>query len=177
MFRSWASSRHGGVECAFRASIIRTMSIPSKNPNHPAKGSTIKVEPIRDLATIAVIKRRLAERPRDLCLFVLGINTAYRANELLSLTCGQVDYLRPGDVLALLQSKTRTHRAITLNHAAVATMAGWLAVHPDPRPGAPLFRSRSSRALTVSTVSNVVKGWCAEAGLHGNYGSHTLRKT
>jgi integrase len=35
------------------------------------------------------IKKILADRPRDLCLFTLGINTAYRANELLSLKVGR----------------------------------------------------------------------------------------
>ncbi len=29
----------------------------------------------------------------------------------------------------------------------------------------------------MPSVSNMVKLWCAEAGLNGNYGSHTLRKT
>lgn len=147
------------------------------NPNHPRKGSSIKVEPIRNRDAIERIKQHLADQPRDYCLFVLGINTAYRANELLSITCGQVAHLAPGDVLDLKQSKTKKHRAATLNHAAVAALRSWLAKHPDPRDDAPLFRSRTGRALTVSTVSNLVKRWCAEAGLHGNYGSHTLRKT
>ncbi len=31
--------------------------------------------------------------------------------------------------------------------------------------------------LTVPTVTNMVKGWCAAVGLKGNYGSHTMRKT
>ena len=70
-----------------------------QNPNHPAAGSTIKVEPIRDKRAIARIKKILVDRPRDLCLFTLGINTAYRANELLSLKVGQVKNLQAGDVL------------------------------------------------------------------------------
>lgn len=147
------------------------------NPNHPPKGSTIKVEPIRETAAIERIKQSLRDRPRDRCLFVLGINTGYRANELLSITCGQVAHLRPGDVLDLWQRKTRKHRAITLNYAAIAAVQSWLAHHPAPCTGAPLFLSRRGRALTVSTVTNMVKRWCAEAGLSGNYGSHTLRKT
>ncbi|MFZ5616468.1 MAG: tyrosine-type recombinase/integrase [Pseudomonadota bacterium] len=153
------------------------MRRPQGNRNHPPKGSTIKVEPIRDIAAIERIKRNLQSQPRDYCLFVLGINTAYRANELLSLTCGQVAYLVPGDVLDLKQSKTKKHRAVTLNHAAAAAIQLWLTVHPEPKDDAPLFRSRTDRPLTVSTVSNMVKAWCKDAGLHGNYGSHTLRKT
>jgi len=65
----------------------------------------IKVEPIRELKAIKRIKKLREDRPRDLCLFTLGINTAYRANEFLSLRIGQVDYLMPGDRLELRQSK------------------------------------------------------------------------
>jgi len=59
------------------------------------------VEPIRDKKAIHRIKKILADRPRDLCLFTLGINTAYRSNELLSLKVGQVKALRAGDVLGV----------------------------------------------------------------------------
>ena len=31
--------------------------------------------------------------------------------------------------------------------------------------------------LTVSAINQLLKKWCANAGLHGNYGSHSLRKT
>ena len=56
------------------------------NDNHPRKGSSIKVAPLRSLDDIARVKALLVNQPRNLCLFTLGINTAYRANELLSLT-------------------------------------------------------------------------------------------
>lgn len=148
-----------------------------RNPNHPKKGSTIKVEPIRERAAIDRIRAHLHNRPRDLCLFVLGINTAYRASELRSITCGQVRHLCPGDVLDLWQRKTKKRRRTTLNYAATKVIADWLPVHPDPHDSAPLLLSRTGGMLCVSTMTNMVKGWCAEAGLHGNYGSHTLRKT
>ena len=32
-------------------------------------------------------------------------------------------------------------------------------------------------ALGVSATNHLVKRWCKDAGLQGNYGSHTLRKT
>ena len=98
-----------------------------QNPNHPAAGSTIKVEPIRDKKASQRIKKILADRPRDLCLFTLGINTAYRANELLSLKVGQVQALRAGDVLDLKQRKTHKYRPVTLNATAVTAIQAWLA--------------------------------------------------
>ncbi len=149
-----------------------------RNSNHPKVGSTTKVEPIRDLSAIATIKKNLSARPRDLCLFTLGINTAYRANELLSIRVGQVAHLKCGDTLDLMQSKNQRHRMITLNGTAATAIQDWLKLHPDLEDQAPLFPSqRTRKALTVSPFINMVKGWCKDAGLKGNYGSHTLRKT
>ena len=150
----------------------------SRNPNHPRKGSSIKVEPIRDLAAIDAIKAQLSDKPRDLCLFTLGINTAFRANELLSITVDQVAHLNVGDLLELKQSKTGKYRATPLNRPAVESIQNWLSTYPAHKsPYSPLFLSRTGEALKVSTVSRTVKNWCKEAGLKGNYGSHTLRKT
>lgn len=78
------------------------------------------MEPIRDKKAIQRIKKILADRPRDLCLFTLGINTAYRANELFSTKVGQVKNLRAGDVLDLKQRKTHKYRPVTLNGTAIA---------------------------------------------------------
>lgn len=151
----------------------------NKNANHPKRGSSIRVAPITDLKAIKRIKRNLRAKPRDHCLFTMGINTAYRANELLSLTVGQVNYLVPGDVLVIRQSKTKTYRPVTVNGAVVRALDTWLAVHPRAFDDeAPLFPSRKGHgALTVSSFTAMVKDWCAEAGLSGNYGTHTLRKT
>lgn len=149
-----------------------------RNTNHPKKGSSIKVEPIRDLKAIKRIKKLYEDKPRDLCLFTMGINTAYRANELLSLKVGQVDYLQVGDVLELKQSKVGKYRAITVNQTTLTAIDNWLKHHPDNRNDAPLFISqRTRKALTVSSVNAIIKRMCREVGLKGNYGSHTMRKT
>lgn len=159
------------------AGLSAQMPAP-RNHNHPKKGSSIKVEPIRDLKAIKRIKKLYAENPRDLCLFTFGINTAYRAGELLSLTVGQVDYLRAGDVLEIKQTKTGKYRPVRLNRAVVETIDAWLKVHPDLRADAPLFISkRGGKALTVSSVNAMIKRWSREVGLRGNYGSHSMRKT
>ena len=150
----------------------------SRNPNHPKRGSSIKVNPITELSAIKRIKQQLANKPRDLCLFTLGINTAYRANELVSIKVGQVDYLKTQDRLDLKQSKNKKYPSITLNATAIEAIQNWLEVHPDVRPDAPLFISAKTKlALNSVTVTSMVKAWCSKAGLRGNFGSHTLRKT
>lgn len=153
----------------------------SRNPNHPRKGAAIKVEPIRDLEAIDRIKFQLCDKPRDLCLFVLGINTAFRASELLSITVGQVEDAKWGDILEIKQPKTGKYRMVPLNKRCVAVIRNWLEHFPAARrwqPDSPLFLSgRGREPLTVSTVNHLVKKWTNEAGLKGNFGSHTLRKT
>ena len=146
--------------------------------NHPQKGSSIKVEPIRDLTAIAAIKDLLKDDPRNLCLFVLGINTAYRASELLSIKVWQVRDIQVGDTLEIKQKKNGKYRRASLNKVVVQSTHNWLKYHPNPEPEAPLFLSKKRpSALTVSALTHMVKDWCAKVGLAGNYGSHTLRKT
>ncbi len=145
--------------------------------NRPKKGSFIKAEPIRGRDAIERIKAQLEPKPRDYCLFVLGINTAFRACELRSLTCGQVAHLGVGDELPVWQTKTKKWRVVALNNSAVSATRRWLKVHPNPSKNAPLFQSRVGNALIVPTISTMVKTWCRAISLEGNYGSHSLRKT
>lgn len=99
-------------------------SIP--NPNHPKLGDTIKVEPIRTVNAINKIKKALAPSPRNFAIFVVGINTAYRASELLSIRLGQVRHLKAGDRLEVKQKKTKKYRAVTLNNGSVEAIQALL---------------------------------------------------
>lgn len=157
-----------------------------QNPHHPKKGSSTKVDPIRDLRAIGQIKEELARegKLRDLCLFTLGINTAWRAKELLSITVGQVQYLKAGDLLELKQSKTQKYRATPLNGVTICGIQNWLALYEAEHPvlfnsNAPLFLSFNNRrnALRVPRATALVKGWCGGARVRGRFGSHTMRKT
>ena len=145
------------------------------NTNHPQKGSAIKVQPIRDRDAIDRIRHRLC--PRDALLFTMGINTAFRANELLSIRVGQVRNLKPGDDFEIKLRKTKTYRRVTINAAVVEALRAYL-IAENPKDDDWLFKSRRGTGpLSVSTVSRYVKSWCKKAGLTGNYASHTLRKT
>ena len=83
-----------------------TANAPGKNPNHPAQGSTIKVEPVKKLKDIKSIKKILANKPRDLCLYTLGINTNLRASDLLRVRVDQVRNPIPGDEIEIKEKKT-----------------------------------------------------------------------
>ncbi|MFQ3247714.1 MAG: integrase [Arenicella sp.] len=156
-----------------------------QNPHHPRKGSSIKVEPIRDLNAIARIKENLQAQGqfRNLCLFTMGINTAWRCGELLSIKLRDVLHLKEGDMLRLKQSKTGEYRYTPINREVFRVLRLWLAQYAEkyPRllekPNSALFLSNRRVALKVPSVINLVKKWCAGAGLFGRYASHTLRKT
>ena len=154
---------------------------PKQKQNHPRKGSSIKVEPIRSKRAIDRIKKIL--NPRDRCLFILGINTGYRASELLSITWHQVRNAVAGDILELKQSKNRKHGRVILNKAAIEAIQYYLNNDERFKYRRPheddcyLFCTRQSDVLKVPVLINMVKDWCRSAGLQGNYGSHTLRKT
>src|SRR3990172_6636700 len=64
-----------------------------KNPNHPKKGSRITVDPIRRLEDIKAIKSILSDKPRDLLLFAMGVNSGLRAGDLLRLKVKDVRHL------------------------------------------------------------------------------------
>lgn len=146
-----------------------------ENKNRPTKGSQIKVEPIKEIKHIQTIKKLLVGNPRDLCLFTLGINTNLRASDLLRITAGDVRYLQPGDALQLKEKKTKKSRTITLNKSAVDNIQLLLG-SSDYEDTDYLFTGQRG-VLTVPSVNRLVKSWCKQINLPGNYGSHTLRKT
>lgn len=147
----------------------------SKNPNHPKKGSSIRVDPIKNLKDIKSIKKLLHDRPRDLCLFTVGINTNLRASDLLRITVGMVRHLDAGDELTLKEKKTSKHRRITLNKAVIASIQALLSSR-GYQDDDPLFLGQRG-VLTVPSVNRLVKIWCKDINLKGNYGSHSLRKS
>lgn len=146
--------------------------------NHPKAGDKIKVEPIKQLKDIKAIKRLLADKPRDLAIFTLGINTNLRASDLLKVTIGMVRNLKPEDHFNIREKKTSKDRAITINKTVHDAITALLATMPDAQDNEPLFQSRKGKqALCVPYLNGLVKSWCSEINLKGNYGSHTLRKT
>jgi integrase len=149
--------------------------------NHPKKGSTIKVEPITDLDAIEKIRHLLKDKPRDLAIFDIGINTNLRAIDLTQIRVGQVRGLHVGDDMVLRESKTGKERRITINERVYMAIRNVLATLPHDTPDtALLFQSQKTmgqKPLTTSYINLLVKRWCKAIGLRGNYGAHTLRKT
>ena len=163
-------------------SRMRSIGSKTEKTSHSRVRSSGFVHPIKDVKDIKRIKLLLSDRPRDLALFTLGINTAYRACEIASLTVGDVATLRPRDVIEIKQAKRPNRenkfRKSAINGSVIEAIQAWLEVHPDPTPNAPLFISRKhGDSLIPKSLTRLVKGWCEDARLKGNFGSHTMRKT
>ncbi|WP_320041235.1 tyrosine-type recombinase/integrase [uncultured Desulfobacter sp.] len=149
-----------------------------KNLNHPKKGSHISVEPIRRQKDIKLIKKILQDSPRNLCLFILGINTNLRASDLLKIKVEQVRHLQPGEEISLKEKKTQKQRRINLNRACIEAIQNLLkSIKYEDDDFLFLSNRKDKNALTVSSLSTLVKKWCKDINLKGNYASHTLRKT
>ena len=146
-----------------------------QNHNHPQKGSTIKVEPIKSKKDIQTIKKLLADKPLDYALFTIGINTNLRASDLLRIKVKQVKDLNPNDEIVLNEKKTKKERRINLNKACIEAIQALLA-SKEYSDEDYLFTGQRG-VLTVPTVNQKVKSWCRAINLKGNFGSHTLRKT
>lgn len=149
-----------------------------KNANHPKAGSSTLVEPIRSKVAIRHIKKRLIQNPRDYALFVIGINTGYRSCELLSIRFDQVWKVKPGDTLNIKQTKNNRYRRVTLNKTSVEAIQLLLRSRHYSE-GDYLFPScqYTDRPIQGAYLSKLVKGWCRDEKLQGNFASHTLRKT
>lgn len=148
------------------------------NPNHPRKGDIIAVDPIRDIRHIRAIKKLLSDKPRDLALFVMGINTNLRASDLTRITVGQVRDLKTGESFDLRERKTGKVRAVIVNGDCVHAIQGYFFTRSAAIPEEPLFLSqRGGKAITPISLNALVKRWCKIINLTGNYGAHTLRKT
>jgi len=145
------------------------------NPNHPKAGTTIKVDPIKEIRHIKAIKKLLQDKPRDLALFVLGINTNLRAGDLVSLKVSQIKDLKPGDDLELVEQKTGKPKRINLNGSCIDAITKLLS-STSLKDSDCLFKGQRG-CITPIYVNHLMKKWARIVNLKGNYGSHSLRKT
>ncbi|MEI7636191.1 MAG: tyrosine-type recombinase/integrase [Syntrophus sp. (in: bacteria)] len=149
-----------------------------RNPNHPKKGSNITVQPIRDIKDIDSIKRLLSKNTRDLLLFTIGINNGLRCGDILKLKVSDVKHLKPNDTLTIREQKTGKDNVLMINKTSYKILRDYLS-ETRPSDDDYIFKSRKgdNESLSVEYVNSLVKGWTRSINLHGNFGTHSLRKT
>lgn len=145
------------------------------------------VEPIRDRSKIKDIKSILKWRGeiRNLVLFDLGINSALRVSDLLSLTLGDVfdDRMRIVSRFEIREQKTGKTREVEIVPNARESLALYKEEYhqffqeKSFNPRRPLFCGHAGKPLSRQMAWKLIRKWCFAVGLEGRYGTHTLRKT
>ena len=131
-----------------------------------------EVQPIKNKRDIDRMKRALRGNPRDLLLFIIGINSSLRISDILALKVGDVS----DEYITLRERKTNKRKRIRVNSAiqdAVnrlvptgASADDWL--FPSRKGTAPISRVQAWRVLNAAAD---------RAGLNIELGTHSLRKT
>ncbi|MDR3230664.1 MAG: site-specific integrase [Synergistaceae bacterium] len=121
----------------------------------------------------------MRKNPRDLLLFVMGINTALRISDLLPLTVGHIrnenGELRP--LVTLRENKTGKLKQFPLNDSILSILKEYLELDEDMDDASFLFASNKGGApITRTHAWRILSGAAQQAGLD-DVGTHTLRKT
>lgn len=143
------------------------------------------VEPIRNKQQIDSMKRVLrgsgAIGARDHLLFVLGINTALRISDLLSL---KIDTLvdskgKSPDRISIREQKTGKLRSFPINESIKKALTIYFDSYPDISGENFLFFSREGENKAISRVRawQLLNDAARKVGITDPIGSHTLRKT
>jgi integrase len=108
----------------------------------------------------------------------MATNNGIRCGDLLRLKVGDLRGKGIDDTIVIKESKTGKANILALNGSVHHALTRYLASGSFDDM-AYLFRSQKggNAPLTIQSVNRLVKSWCREVGLDGNYGAHSLRKT
>ncbi len=147
----------------------------------------IFVESIRDRKKIAQIKNFLRgqQRYRDLLLFVVGINSALRISDLLTLRIGHfID--EEGHIkqrFQIQEQKRGKRHKVVINKSIKEALEDYIEAYQGVADNPDHFVFFNTKSNNFSIPIKRGQAWkfttsiCQEVGLHGNYGAHSLRKT
>ena len=126
------------------------------------------------------VRLQIKEKPRDLALFNLAIDSKLRSCDLVALRVSDItvaDSVRERAVI--VQQKTGRPVQFELTEQTRASVDAWI-VQRELRSGDYLFPSRVHTCPHLSTrqYARIVKQWVESIGLDPyKYGTHSLRRT
>lgn len=142
---------------------------------HQAGSNT--VDPIRTLEDIECVKRILAIKPRYLLLFITGINSAIRVSELLNLRVQDFQNKQSGETVYVSNPKNKNFNTLLFNESISNAFRFFCNVYA-PHPQEYLFCKRNKLQPIRSEYAHyLVKTWCAQCNISGNFGAQSLRKS
>ena len=144
---------------------------------HSDSESAGSIQPITDESDIERLRTILSDKPRDLLLFDLAIQTGLRMKDILSIRVRDLSSVEVGHQIRLGEEPGGLPRAIMMSERIHETLNKYLEA-ADLAPDDFLFKSpKGPRPLTLSTVSNIINGWFQSADIKGPTGAKSLRKT
>lgn len=138
----------------------------------------MKVQPFTSLKDIRNIKKLLRDKPRDLLLFTVGVNSGMRVQDLLTLKVADVLDKKIGERIMVKEKKTGKENVIVVNKEILSCFTLYLD-ELQPSSDDYLFQSRKGKNQPITTyrVTGLVKEWAEALNIIGNFGAHTLRKS
>lgn len=119
------------------------------------------VEPIKTLEEIEKVKHYLTLKPQELLMFTIGINSPMSVKKLLQ--------LRVCDIKHIKEHHSESIIKIFDFYLSIRALG----------PSEYLFskKSNSGKPIKGEYATYLVKKWCADCNIKGNYGAQSLRKT
>jgi len=131
-----------------------------------------EVLPLKNKNDIERMKKVLEAKPRDLLLFIIGINTALRISDILPLRVKDIT----GTHIEITEKKTGKKKRIKINAAILEAFRDL--VPKDAEPNDWLFPSRKGdKPIGRSQAWRVLSKAAEDAGIRTPFGAHSLRKT
>jgi len=107
----------------------------------------------------------------------MGINNGIRTNDLVKIKYSQVEGLKPGAVIKIIESKTGKPNVLVINRSVHKALQLYIK-DVTPEPDDYLFQSRKGNGhISSQSVGRMIRSWAEAINLKGQYGAHTLRKT
>jgi integrase len=130
--------------------------------------------PIRDKRKIEAIKKILS--PRDRMMFVMGINSALRISDLLSLAVGDVrENGKLKTKISLKERKTGKEKRFPLNQSVIGELKSYL--QPEWEEDRPLFKSRKGGGSIKRDQAHEILSKAGKRVGLDHIGTHSMRKT
>lgn len=144
-------------------------------------GTTI---PIRNQSDIEAIKKYYLEKKqyRNYALFVVGINTALRISDLLSLDWKDVFDFNSNTwekYVNITEQKTGKQNTILLNRSAKEALELYKSFKKPDTGKNKIFCNNRTRTHAISRTQAyaIIREACSANGIEGKIGCHSLRKT
>ena len=140
-------------------------------------------EPIRDtklLCKFLDYYKKLGQHRNSLLLH-LGVHTALRISDILSLKFGDVyDFKnrRVRSTIEITEKKTQKPKIIALHKNVRSVLLHYIAASPQASPGTPLIlNSRTNKPISRVQAFRLISTAAVEVGIPHSVSCHSLRKT